>query len=55
MIKMVVKFVLVVMVFAQILAPIAEAAQGRAVYYNPPYTSNIQLYISLFYILQTYH
>ncbi|XP_023642326.1 EG45-like domain containing protein 2 isoform X2 [Capsella rubella] len=38
MIKMVVKFVVVAMVFAQIFSPIAEAAQGRAVYYNPPYT-----------------
>uniref|UniRef100_A0A1J3ITL9 EG45-like domain containing protein 2 n=1 Tax=Noccaea caerulescens TaxID=107243 RepID=A0A1J3ITL9_NOCCA len=35
---MVLKFVVMVIVFAQILAPIAEAAQGRAVYYNPPYT-----------------
>ncbi|KAL0802943.1 hypothetical protein Bca101_058119 [Brassica carinata] len=38
MIKMVLKFVVTVIVFAQILAPIAEAAQGRAVFYNPPYT-----------------
>ncbi|KFK40256.1 hypothetical protein AALP_AA3G350600 [Arabis alpina] len=38
MIRMVLKFVVMVIVFAQILAPIAEAAQGRAVYYDPPYT-----------------
>jgi len=36
---MAVKFVVVMIVFAQILAPIAEAAQGKAVYYDPPYTS----------------
>lgn len=36
---MVLKFVVTVIVFAQILAPIAEAAQGRAVFYDPPYTS----------------
>ncbi|XP_024016465.1 EG45-like domain containing protein 2 isoform X2 [Eutrema salsugineum] len=35
---MVLKLVIMVIVFAQILAPIVEAAQGRAVYYNPPYT-----------------
>ncbi|KAL1195918.1 EG45-like domain containing protein 2 [Cardamine amara subsp. amara] len=35
---MVVKLVVVVIMFAHILAPIAEAAVGRAVYYNPPYT-----------------
>ncbi|CAH2051308.1 unnamed protein product [Thlaspi arvense] len=38
MIKMIVKTFVMVIVFAQILAPIAEAAQGRAVYYDPPYT-----------------
>lgn len=43
---MVLKFVVMVIVFAQILFPITEAAQGRAVYYNPPYTSEYtQLYI----------
>ncbi|WZZ70133.1 hypothetical protein YC2023_081503 [Brassica napus] len=36
---MVLKFVVTVIVFAQILTPIAEAAQGRAVFYDPPYTS----------------
>ncbi|XP_013610398.1 PREDICTED: EG45-like domain containing protein 2 [Brassica oleracea var. oleracea] len=40
MIKMVLKFVVTVIVFAQILAPIAEAAQGRAVFYDPPYTKS---------------
>lgn len=39
MIKVVVKFVVMMIVFAQILAPIAEAALGKAVYYDPPYTS----------------
>ncbi|XP_020888691.1 EG45-like domain containing protein 2 isoform X1 [Arabidopsis lyrata subsp. lyrata] len=38
MIKVVVKFVVMMIVFAQILAPIAEAALGKAVYYDPPYT-----------------
>ncbi|CAN8271162.1 unnamed protein product [Cochlearia groenlandica] len=38
MIKMMVKIVFMVMVFAQILVPFTEADQGRAVYYNPPYT-----------------
>ncbi|CDY63619.1 BnaC07g48010D [Brassica napus] len=40
MIKMVLKFVVTVIVFAQILTPIAEAAQGRAVFYDPPYTKS---------------
>ncbi|VVA99517.1 unnamed protein product [Arabis nemorensis] len=38
MIRMVLKFVVMVIVCAQILAPIAEAAQGKAVFYDPPYT-----------------
>lgn len=47
---MVLKFVVMVIVFAKICAPFAEAAQGRAVFYDPPYT-RAYIHINVLYVI----